>query len=187
MATEITIHKILDFWFKTPMSDHWFSSTPAIDASIKQQYETCWESARAGAYNDWMLSPNAANGCLALCILLDQFPLNMFRGKAKSFSTEQQAVTISKYAINKQLDQEISSKRVSFLYMPLMHSENLDDQDLAVKSFAGRGLDNNLRFAKHHRDIIRQFGRFPHRNESLGRNSTAEEIAYLNSDNAFKG
>ena len=187
MATEKAIHKILDFWYEKPMSDHWFSSTSAIDAEIKQDYEALWESAKAGELNDWMLSPHAANGCLALCILLDQFPLNMFRGKAKSFSTEQQAVTISKYAINKGLDQEISTQRVSFLYMPLMHSENLDDQDLAVKSFAVRGLGHNLRFAKHHRDIIRQFGRFPHRNESLGRDSTDAEIAYLNSDKAFKG
>ncbi len=165
-------------------------STPEIDRTIKKHYEALWEQARKGQLETWMVNPDpntAASGCLALCIILDQFPLNMFRGSAKSFSTEQQAVAISKLAISRKLDHEVSSERLSFLYMPLMHSENLSDQDLSVALFEKAGLEHNVRFAKHHREIIRQFGRFPHRNALLKRQSTDKEIEYLNSKQAFKG
>lgn len=94
---------------------------------------------------------------------------------------------IARQAIKAGLDDEISKDRVAFLYMPLMHSENMDDQDLAVSSFEKIELEGNLRFAKHHREIVAQFGRFPHRNEALGRDSTSAEIEYLNSDKAFTG
>ncbi len=114
-------------------------------------------------------------------------PLNMFRGEATSFSTEQQAVAISKYAIDRGMDTKIPAQRVAFLYMPLMHSENLDDQGRAVESFQKVGLEDNLRFAQHHLGIVERFGRFPHRNQILGRQSTPEELKYLASDKAFTG
>lgn len=178
------IEQVLAFWFTKPISVHWFSSTPQIDQKITDDYQSKWVQAKSGEFDDWKVS---ANGCLALCILLDQLPLNMFRGKAKSFSTEQQAVSIAKHAIEIGLDAEISNERVSFLYMPLMHSENMEDHDLAIKCFAKANLEGNLRFAKHHRGIVEQFGRFPHRNEALGRTSSPAEIEYLNSDKAFTG
>jgi uncharacterized protein (DUF924 family) len=178
------IAKVLDFWFTKPISDHWFSSTPKIDQQITDSYQSIWEQAKAGEFDVWK---NSADGCLALCILLDQLPLNIFRGEAKSFSTEQRAVGITKYAIKAGFDNEISNDRVAFLYMPLMHSENMDDQDLAVTCFEKAGLEGNIRFAKHHREIVAQFGRFPHRNEALGRDSSDAEIEYLNSDKAFTG
>ncbi len=178
------IEEVLDFWFTKPISDHWFSSTPKIDQQITDSYQSIWEQAKAGEFDDWKSS---ADGCLALCILLDQLPLNMFRGEAQSFSTEQQAVGIAKYAIKAGFDNEISNDRVAFLYMPLIHSENMGDQDLAVTCFEKAGLDGNIRFAKHHREIVAQFGRFPHRNEALGRDSSDAEIEYLNSDKAFTG
>ena len=179
-----TINEVLEFWYDEQNSKKWFNSTSEFDAEIKQRFESIWKSAANNKLNSW---ENTADGCLALCILLDQFPLNMFRGENKSFQTEHQSIEVAKVAIEKDFDEEIDKQRVSFLYMPLMHSEDLQDQDLCVECFEKRGLEDNLHFAKHHRGLIVEFGRFPHRNEALGRESTPEEIDYLNSKRAFKG
>lgn len=179
-----TPEEILEFWFTEPVNQHWFNSTQELDDQIKNRYQLLWEQAARGDMDDWKTT---ANGCLALVIILDQFPLNMFRGEARSFSTEQQAVSISHHAIEQGLDQQLPGDQVAFLYMPLMHSESLDDQDQAVASFEAAGLQYNLEFARHHREIVRRFGRFPHRNEALGRESTVEEREWLATDEAFKG
>jgi len=176
--------EVLAFWFTEPMKSHWFNSTPDIDALITEKYEFLWQYAADYNLELWQDTPD---GCLALCIILDQFPLNMFRNQAIAYSTEQHAVEVCKHAIINDFDQKIDKSRLSFLYMPLMHSENIDDQDLAVERFTQAGLEDNLRFAKHHRELVKQYGRFPHRNEALGRDSTAAEIEYLNSKEAFKG
>lgn len=183
-ASDITPLTIIDFWFSEKMSKHWFSSTSKIDTEIRDQFIDLWERASRRELDDWK---ETGMGCLALCIVLDQFPLNMFRGTKKSFATEQQAVSVAKYAIDKGLDEEIRKEQLAFLYMPLMHSEDLADQEQSVQFFEKAGLKHNLRFAKHHRDLIREFGRFPHRNEILGRESTQVEIDYLNSKQAFTG
>lgn len=175
---------IIDFWYSEPMCKHWFSSTPAIDQDIRQRFETLWERGQAGELALWA---ETAEGILALIILFDQMPLNMFRNQAKSFQTEHLAIKLAHQAINQKKDQQIPHEQLAFLYMPLMHSENLADQDLSVRCYEQAGLTNNLRFAKHHQGLIRRFGRFPHRNEILGRTSTVEELAYLNSKEAFKG
>lgn len=181
---EFSPDKILEFWYAEPMRSRWFSSTPALDAEIRARFEAVWLAAAAGRLDDWKNSPQ---GCLALVIVLDQLPLNMFRGEAKSFSTEQQAVEVCKLAIARGYDREIAPGRLGFLYMPLMHSEHLADQDLSVKMFEQAGLEGNLRFARHHRELIRRFGRFPHRNAILGRESSREELDYLGSKEAFLG
>ena len=111
----------------------------------------------------------------------------MFRNDAIAFSTEQHAVMVAKHAIIEDFDQQIDKDKISFLYMPLMHSENMDDQDLCVDRFEAIALDGNVRFARHHRDIIKRFGRFPHRNALLGRESSPAEVEYLNSKEAFTG
>lgn len=175
---------ILDFWYASDMRAHWFNSTPELDRKICDNYGDIWEQAGAGELDHWA---ETASGCLALAIILDQFPLNMFRGDKKSFSTESKAIAISHAAIRQELDKQIAKDRVAFLYMPLMHSENMRDQDLSVELFEVAGLEHNARFAKHHRGIVERFGRFPHRNEILGRQSTPEEIEYLNSKEAFNG
>lgn len=175
---------MLDFWYSEEMQGRWFSSTPALDGAIREKFEALWRMASAGALDGWKATPE---GCLALTIVFDQLPLNMFRGKAESFSTEQQAVEIAKYAIGKGYDKRLPAERLAFLYMPLMHSENLADQELSVRLFEAAKLENNLRFAQHHRELIRKYGRFPHRNSILGRNSTPEEIEYLASREAFLG
>jgi uncharacterized protein (DUF924 family) len=180
----ITPQDILDYWYSPRLSKHWFSSTPELDAEITDRYQSLWEQAAAGALDDWMDTPE---GSLALAIILDQFPLNMFRGQAKSFSTEARAIAIAKHAIDSAFDRRLDKDRLAFLYMPLMHSENLADQDMSVKLFGEAGLIDNHRFAEHHRDIVRRFGRFPHRNGILGRASTAAELQYLASEGAFTG
>lgn len=178
------IKDVLDFWFTEPMNKYWFSSTETIDKNITEQYESLWEKAKTGQLDSWQ---ETSQGCLSLCILLDQMPLNMFRGTAKSFSTEQQAVKVTKYAISEKLDLTIDHNQVAFLYMPLMHSENMVDQNLSVESFEKTKLIGNIRFSTHHRDIVKKFGRFPHRNNVLNRKSTDSEIEYLTSKEAFTG
>lgn len=180
----LTPESILKFWYSEKVKSKWFNSSIEFDKEIKSSYEEVWRDVLQGKYNAWK---DSAEGCLALAIILDQFPLNMFRGEVKSFSSEAMAIKIVKKAIELKFDQKIEIDKLSFLYMPLMHSENIDDQTLSVKLFEEADLIDNLRFAKHHKGIIEKFGRFPHRNEILQRQSTQDEIDYLNSDNAFKG
>jgi len=175
---------VLDFWYDESMRQCWFSSTPELDALIRNRFEVLWLRAATGELDGWK---GSAEGCLALVILLDQMPLNMFRGEVISFKTEQQAVSVCKHALAQGFDKQLPADRLAFLYMPLMHSENVDNQDLSVSLFETAGLAANLRFALHHRELIRKFGRFPHRNRILGRASTPEEEAYLSSDGAFTG
>jgi len=179
-----TSEKILNFWYSEPMNQHWFKSTAEIDKKIRTQFEQLWQTAAQGKLDSWM---ETAEGCLALIILLDQLPLNMFRGEAKSFSTEAQSVKCTLYGIEQGFDKQIPQSRLSFFYMPLMHSELMEHQDLSVQVFERAGLGDNARFARHHRRIVQQFSRFPHRNKLLGRVSTKAERDYLQSDHAFKG
>lgn len=180
----ITASDIIEFWYTPPVCEHWFDSTPEIDERIRSRFEGLWEQAAKGDLDTWQ---QTAEGCLALCIVLDQFPLNMFRGQAKSFATEQKAVEVCRYAVTNGLDEQLPVERRAFLYMPLMHSENLADQDESVRLFEASKLEDNARFARHHREIIRRFGRFPHRNAILGRSSSEQEKTYLTSSGAFTG
>jgi len=118
-------------------------------------------------------------------VLLDQMPLNMFRGQPESFSTEAQSREVAGRAIERGLDQSLPDNQKAFLYLPYMHSEALVDQDRSVELFERAGLRENLRWAKHHRGIVRRFGRFPHRNAILGRESTPDEIEWLASPDSF--
>ena len=175
---------VLNFWFSEPVKKHWFKSTKKLDEEIRTKFENTWNQATANQLDNWKLS---AKDTLALIIVLDQFPLNMFRGMAKSFSTEKKAIEVCYHALKNKFDSELINTQLSFLYMPLMHSENIEDQNLSVKLFEKAGLESNLRFAKHHRDIILKFGRFPHRNEILNRKSSIQELEYLASPRAFTG
>ena len=176
--------EILDFWFSDEVRKLWFKSTPEFDALLRERFETLWMRAQQGELDDWLQS---ATGCLALVIVLDQFPLNMFRGQAQSFASEAQSREVARLAIDKGFDRDLDPRSRAFLYMPFMHSEVLADQQLALQLFAQPGLEDNLRFARHHHDIIEKFGRLPHRNKALGRESSESEIAYLNSKQAFSG
>ncbi len=175
---------IIDFWFADEARKLWFNSTAAFDQLLRESYLETWEQAQRGELDHWM---HSADGCLALIIVLDQFPLNMFRNQAQSYATEAQSREVARVAIERKFDQALNADRKAFLYMPFMHSENLTDQELALQLFEQPGLESNLRFAHHHHDIVAKYGRFPHRNEALGRESSAAEIAYLNSKQAFSG
>lgn len=185
MQTEsATPSSIIKFWFSEPAKKYWFNSTKEFDQEIRDKFENIWEVAASNKLDHWK---KTAEGCLALTIILDQFPLNMFRGIAKSFSTERKSIEISHFAVSNKLNAELPRSHLPFLYMPLMHSEDINDQNLCVRLFEDANTSNNLRFAKHHRDIILEFGRFPHRNKVLNRKSTKEELEYLASLRAFKG
>ncbi len=176
---------ILDYWFTPPMTEHWFNSTPEIDADMHERFSQLWLAAACSDCDSW---GEEADGALALVILLDQIPLNIFRGKSKSFTTEHKSRVVSRRAIDKGLDQAIKIDRRSFLYMPFMHSEDLSDQDECVRLMGtDPAMAEALKFAEHHRDIIKRFGRFPHRNAIFGRKSTADEIEWLDSAGGFKG
>ena len=180
----VSSREILDYWFAPGMSEQWFRANPSLDREIRERFEATWEAAAAGDLDHWA---DTAGGALALVIVLDQFPLNMYRGDAKSFSTEAKAIAVCNRAIDQDLGRQLPAERLAFLYMPLMHSESLSDQDRSVALFKAAGLEANLRFAQHHRELIRRFGRFPHRNSVLGREGTAEERDYLASKGAFTG
>jgi len=175
---------ILNFWFSERVKPLWFNSTPEFDAELRTQFLAVYYAALNDKIEEWEQS---AEGCLALAIILDQFPLNMFRGLSESFDGEAKAREIARHANEHAYDAQLADEKKAFLYMPLMHSENLEDQELSVALFEKAGLIDNLRFAKHHRDIVRRFGRFPHRNSILNRENTTAELEYLASDAAFHG
>lgn len=174
------IDEILVLWFSDEVKALWFKSTDDFDAQLTKSYETVWQQAADGLLDHWK---ETANGAVALVIILDQFPLNMFRGQAKSFSTEAKSRDIARYAIDKKLDIDLNQGQKAFLYLPFMHSEDLQDQQKSIDLFVAAGLDDNAKYAKHHYGVVERFGRFPHRNEALGRESTEEEMAYLKTAN----
>lgn len=175
---------ILAFWFSAAVKPLWFNSTVAFDEQIRERFMEVYQLALNYELAHWT---DTATGSLALVIILDQFPLNMFRGKGESFAGEQAARQVATKAISRGFDQQLTDEQKAFLYLPFMHSENLADQDRSVQLFESAGLQENLRFARHHREIILRFGRFPHRNAPLGRVSSEAEINYLKSDQAFLG
>ncbi|MDG1286229.1 MAG: DUF924 domain-containing protein [Rickettsiales bacterium] len=177
----ITPKNILDFWFSDRVAPLRFKKNAQFDQEIYDRFFSAYEEAVGGMLSDWQ---QTADGCLALIILLDQFPRNMFRSTPKSFATDGQAIEISKEAINKGSDIDLTQEQRVFLYMPFMHSEELTEQELAVELYRKLGIESNLRFAIAHRDIVARFGRFPHRNDILKRDSTPEEIEFLNGPNS---
>jgi len=180
----VSAKNIVDFWFDNSVKKLWFNSTDAFDEKLRVMFEPTYLAGADGLLTAWKTSPE---GALALVILLDQFPLNMYRGDKKSFETEALSREVANEAISHEFDQQLPLPQRAFLYLPFMHSENPEDQQTGVDLFESAGLDENLRFAKHHQDLIRRFGRFPHRNKILERKNTPEEVLYLNSEEAFLG
>jgi uncharacterized protein (DUF924 family) len=164
---------VLKFWFALD-PEQWWKTDEALDERIRRDFLKAWAEKRQLPADAFLTDPLTA---VAGVILFDQFPRNMFRGHANAYSTDRLALAIAKGAVDKGLDQELAPDERKFLYMPFQHSENLQDQNRAVLLFAALGDDHQLGYAKHHRDIIERFGRFPHRNAILGRPSRPEEIA----------
>jgi uncharacterized protein (DUF924 family) len=173
--------EVVAFW-RDAGRERWFRKDPAFDADFRNRFLALHERAAAGDLDAWA---ETTEGALALLILLDQFPRNAFRGTGRMYASDAQARRIARLAIIRELDLPLPEALRNFFYLPLMHSEQPDDQDLCVARTAALGEDAQ-RFALHHRDIIRRFGRFPHRNDLLGRASTEEERRFI-AEGGFSG
>jgi uncharacterized protein (DUF924 family) len=167
--------QVLDFWFGADPKK-WFSKDDAFDAAIANRFLPTYEAAKAGRLADWEATPE---GALALVIALDQFPRNMFRGSAHVFATDAPALAVAQRAVARGFDQKLELPRRNFFYLPFMHSEDLADQERCLALSRRSADENTLKYAELHADIIRRFGRFPHRNAVLGRATTPEEQAFL--------
>ena len=169
--------EILDYWLTEVGPERWYDVVPEIDEAIRNRFSDDWERLRAGELKDWLGSPGSA---LAYLILADQFPRNMFRGDVRAFATDHEALKAAKSAIARGFDEQIDLPERQFFYLPLMHSEVLADQDRCVRLIAlSFGTGESLNHARAHREIIRRFGRFPYRNQVLGRASTPAEQEFL--------
>jgi uncharacterized protein (DUF924 family) len=166
---------IVAFW-RDAGPDAWFKKNDAFDAEIRRRFLATHEAAAAGKLSAW---EHDAEGALALLILLDQFPRNMFRGDARMFATDPTALAIAAGSIVRGFDAQVAKQMRTFFYLPFEHSEDMTDQNRAVAFYTAADDAPNLKWAELHADIIRRFGRFPHRNALLGRVTTAEEQKFL--------
>ncbi len=172
-----TIDEILDFWFAPVMAEKWFKQDSDLDRQVRERLGALHENAAAGAFDNWRES---AKGCIALVVLLDQVPRNIFRGDPRTYATDEAARAVARHALDRGFDGEMTQAQRRMLYIPLEHSEALGDQELSVRLTSHLDEDPNWhKWAAHHRGIIDRFGRFPHRNGILGRENTAEETVFL--------
>jgi uncharacterized protein (DUF924 family) len=174
--TAARIDEILNYWFEELSPKDWFKADPARDAEITRRFRPAYEQLATGVPPDWLADPE---GFLAAILVLDQFPRNLFRGEARAFATDGLALDLAKRAIAEGVDTRLTPEQRSFVYMPFQHSEQKADQARSIELFTALGNQLNLDFAIRHKEIVDRFGRFPHRNEILSRDSTAEEIEFL--------
>ena len=178
---------VLDFWFGSPSDPSygefrqaWFEKDEAFDAEVSERFGELYERAASGELDGWRVE---AESCLALVIILDQFPRNMFRGDKRTHATDAQALEVSKYALEHALDRELPPFGQMFVFMPFMHAEDREDQRRSVELFEKLAREPDApdltEYAVGHRDIVERFGRFPHRNALLDRETTPEEAESL--------
>lgn len=176
---DVTPQQVSRFWVDEVGPKGWYNGGEALDALIRERFMPAWEAAHAGDLHQWCCDVEGSFGFL---ILTDQLPRNMFRDEARAFDTDVLARTAAKMAIDRRWDMAIAEPERQFFYLPLMHSENLIDQDRCVRLIVDRlpksGADN-LRHARAHREIIRRFGRFPYRNKALGRMTLPRETEFM--------
>jgi uncharacterized protein (DUF924 family) len=183
---------LVDFWFGPPSSDErakqravWFKIDPGFDSELRRRFQITQKRAASGACADWALE---AEPCLALILLLDQLPRNLYRGAAEAFATDAMARVAAQTALSRGFDRSLPASWRQFIYLPFEHSEFLADQERSVTLFAALARDpafaRSLDYAKSHHAIVARFGRFPHRNRALGRPSTAAEEAFLTEPNS---
>jgi uncharacterized protein (DUF924 family) len=185
---------VLDFWFGTPDDPghglprkDWFDKNPAFDGGIRRRFRGTYDRAVAGAFDHWR---DHRRACLALILVFDQLPRNMFRGMPMAFATDARALAVAAHAIARGYDRAVPPTHRMFFYLPFEHSEDIADQERSVRLFESvepyPGRDEAIRYALRHREIIQRFGRFPHRNAILGRRSMPEELAFLQTpDSSF--
>lgn len=180
---DVNYHDIYDFWFKELTTEHWFKKDKNLDAEITRRFGDIHQQACRAELSSWRDNPY---GALSEIILLDQFSRNIFRDSHLSFAFDGMALVLSQIAIEKGFNKNLNSSEKAFLYMPFMHSESLLIHEQAVELFSEKGLEYNFDFELQHKKIIEKFGRYPHRNKILGRQSTSEEIEFLKSpDSSF--
>jgi uncharacterized protein (DUF924 family) len=177
-----TPDEVLEFW-REAGPDKWFSKDDAFDQACRDRFLPTYEAAARGDLNEWELTPE---GALAVILLLDQFPRNMFRGRRETYKTDPVALMAADRAIERGFDLKVEPAFRRFFYLPFMHSESLRHQERSVALNEALGAEDSIKYAHHHHDIIARFGRFPHRNVILGRETTPEEAAFLQ-ESDFRG
>ena len=189
MTDSPSIRDVLDFWF-LPLDDPghgkprdvWWSGPAEFDAEIRDRFSAAFDRALDGAFDSWRHSPD---GALALILLCDQFPRNMHRRSARAFAGDAKALEAARLALARSYPAAFNLTMRLFFYMPFQHSEALADQELGCALFAAFEDEETMKHAVEHRDVIVRFGRFPHRNDALGRVCTEDELAYLKNGNRY--
>ena len=170
---------IIEFWLQEVGEGGWYTAVDEVDAEIRARFQPAWEAAERGERDFWL---NGPRGSLAYMILTDQFPRNMFRGDPRSFATDARARAGARVAIDHGWDMAIPEPQRVFFYMPFEHSEDMADQDRSIDLMTRKMPEHGAEFGLHaraHAEVIRRYGRFPFRNAALGRQSTPEEVAFL--------
>jgi uncharacterized protein (DUF924 family) len=180
MTADTTPAEIVTFW-REAGPDKWFADDHAFDLTVRSRFLAAHEAAAHGELAAW---EDSSEGALALVLLFDQFPRNMFRDEARAFATDAMARAVADRALARGFDQATDPTMRQFFYLPFMHSEAPVDQDRCVGLYEALGDAEQLRYASEHRDVIRKFGRFPHRNRALGRETTPAEREFLDDDGA---
>lgn len=175
MSVRVAPAGIVSFWRKAG-PDKWFVQDESLDQAVRSRFLRAYEAAASGDLADW---EESAIGALALLLLMDQFPRNMFRGEQRAFATDPLARAIADRAVTRGFDQATDPAMRQFFYLPFMHSEALIDQERSVRLYEALGEAEQLRHAMEHRDVVQRFGRFPHRNQALGRETSLAEQGFL--------
>ena len=168
--------EVIKFWFEELTPKQWFNSSEELDNKIYRRFGMIHDAATKGELDSWRVTPE---GSLAEIIVLDQFSRNIYRGKPGAFANDLAALVLAQEAIRKGFHIKLETFKRSFFYMPFMHSESLPVHKTAVRLFNEPGLEDYFDYEIKHKKIIKRFGRFPHRNQILGRNSTSEEKEFL--------
>ena len=177
-----TPDEVISFW-REAGPEKWFSKDETFDQACRGRFLPTYEAAARGDLNEWELTPE---GALAVILLLDQFPRNMFRGQRETYKADPVALMAADRAIERGFDHKVDPEFRRFFYLPFMHSESLRHQERSVALNEALGAEDSIKWARHHHDIVARFGRFPHRNAILGRETTPEEEAFLK-ENDFRG
>ena len=167
---------VLDFWFGELSPEQWFTEDAALDKTITSRFSSLHKAATRGELWPWRAT---ASGRLAEIIVLDQFSRNIYRNHPDAFSADSIALVLAQEAVSVEADKVLTPQQLAFLYMPFMHSESLAIHDVAMELFSQEGLEREFTFEKRHQQVIERFGRYPHRNTILGRESTSDEVAFL--------
>lgn len=177
--------EINHFWFEETDPQLWFQDNPQFDEILRERFSVTYAMAKDGLSNHWAAD---AEGALALCLVLDQFPRRLFRGAATAYDTDEKALLVAKQAVSKGFDQVLSHEKRFFLYIPFEHSERLSDQKRNLELFKSMEEENPLayRTALRRYEVIEKFGRFPDRNAVLGRQNTPDEEVYLQQFSGFQ-